>query len=88
MLTKRVKAKIAKDHGRHDSDTGSADVQVAMLSRQIDELATHLKKNPKDNHSRRGLLKMVSRRRRLLDYLKKKEPSVYAKLIKKLDLKK
>jgi small subunit ribosomal protein S15 len=72
----------------HDKDTGSANVQIAMVSRQIDELATHLKKNPKDNHSRRGLLKMVSKRRKLLSYLKKTEPSVYEKLIKKLELKK
>lgn len=88
MLTKRVKAKIAVEHGKHEKDTGSAQVQVAILSRQIDELAGHLKKNPKDNHSRRGLLKMVSQRRKLLDYVKKRDPSVYPKLIKKLDLKK
>jgi small subunit ribosomal protein S15 len=59
-----------------------------MLSRQIEELAKHLKKNPKDHHSRRGLLKMVGHRRRLLSYLKKKQPATYEKLIKKLDLKK
>ncbi len=88
MLTKRVKSKIASDHGKHEKDTGSAQVQVAILSRQIDELAAHLKKNPKDNHSRRGLLKMVSQRRKFLDYLRKKEPVAYGKLIKKLDLKK
>jgi small subunit ribosomal protein S15 len=88
MLTKRVKAKIAIDHGKHDKDTGSAQVQVALLSRQIDELAAHLKRNPKDHHSRRGLLKMVSQRRRFLDYLKKREPAAYTKIVKKLDLKK
>lgn len=88
MLTKRVKSKIAADHGGHEKDTGSAPVQIATLSRQMDELATHLKKNPKDNHSRRGLLKMVSQRRKLLDYLRKREPEAHAKLIKKLDLKK
>lgn len=87
MLTKRVKARIVGDNKAHDKDTGSAQVQIAMTSRQIDELASHLKKNPKDNHSRRGLLKMVSKRRKLLSYLKKSEPSVYEKLIKKLDLK-
>ena len=87
MLTKRVKARIVGEHKKNDKDTGSAQVQVAMTSRQIEELATHLKKNPKDNHSRRGLLKMVSKRRRLLSYLKKTEPTVYEKLIKKLDLK-
>ncbi|MEK7193198.1 MAG: 30S ribosomal protein S15 [Patescibacteria group bacterium] len=88
MLTKRVKARIVGEVQKHKTDTGSAEVQVGILSRQIDELATHLKKNPKDNHSRRGLLKMVSHRRKLLLYIKKKEPKSYDKLIKKLDLKK
>lgn len=87
MLTKRIKARIVGEHQKHDKDTGSAEVQIAMTSRQIDELASHLKKNPKDNHSRRGLLKMVSKRRTLLAYLKKTVPSSYEKLIKKLDLK-
>jgi len=87
MLTKRVKSRIAGEHGKHESDTGSAGVQIAILSRQIEELAAHLKKNLKDNHSRRGLLKMVSKRRKFLTYMKKKEPSSYEKLIKKLDLK-
>ncbi len=88
MLTKRVKTKLAGDFGVNEKDTGSANVQVALLSRRIDELTSHLKKNPKDQHSRRGLLKMVSQRRRFLEYLKKKQPSVYDKLIKKLELKK
>ena len=87
MLTKRVKSNVIKEHQKHEKDTGSAKVQIAVLSRQIDELATHLKKNPKDNHSRRGLLKMVGHRRRLLNYLKKHEPADYEKLLKKLDLK-
>ncbi len=87
MLTKRVKTRIAGEHGKHEKDTGSAGVQIAVLSRQIDELAAHLKKNPKDNHSRRGLLKMVSKRRKFLAYMKENEPSAYEKLIKKLDLK-
>ena len=87
MLTKRVKSRIVGENKKHDKDTGSAQVQIAMTSRQIDELVTHLKKNPKDNHSRRGLLKMVSRRRKLLAYLKKHEPASYEKLIKKLELK-
>lgn len=87
MLTKRVKSRIVGEYKANDKDTGSAQVQIAMTSRQIDELATHLKKNPKDNHSRRGLLKMVSKRRKLLSYLQKKEPSAYGKLIKQLDLK-
>ncbi|HEX4104181.1 MAG TPA: 30S ribosomal protein S15 [Candidatus Paceibacterota bacterium] len=87
MLTKRVKSRIIGENKKHDKDTGSADVQIAVISRQIDELATHLKKNPKDNHSRRGLLKMVSKRRKLSAYLKKNEPAAYDKLAKKLDLK-
>ena len=87
MLTKRVKARVIGEHQKHDKDTGSAEVQIGMLSRQIDELAAHLKKNPKDNHSRRGLLKMVSSRRKLSSYLKKNSPSSYSKLAKKLDLK-
>lgn len=88
MLTKRIKSRIVGEHGKHEKDTGSAQVQIAMTTRQIDELAAHLKKNPKDHHSRRGLLKMVSKRRRLLAYMKKNEPKEYEKLIKKLDLKK
>ena len=87
MLTKRVKSRIVGEHAKHDKDTGSAGVQIGVITRQIDELATHLKKNPKDNHSRRGLLKMVSKRRKLLAYMKKKEAPAYEKLIKKLDLK-
>lgn len=88
MLTKRVKTRIVGEHRAHEKDTGSAQVQIALTSRQIDELAAHLKKNPKDHHSRRGLLKMVSKRRKLLAYLKKHELAVYEKLIKKLNLKK
>lgn len=88
MLTKRVKSRIISEHKKHEKDTGSAQVQIAMLSRRIEELSAHLKKNPKDNHSRRGLLKMVSQRRRLLAYLKKRESIAYEKLVKKLDLKK
>ncbi len=87
MLTKRVKSRVIGEYKTHEKDTGSANVQIAMLSRQIDELATHLKKNPKDNHSRRGLLKMVSTRRKLMAYLKKNEPAAYEKLAKKLELK-
>lgn len=87
-LTKRVKSKIASEFAKHEKDTGSAEVQIALLSRQIEELTKHLKKNPKDNHSRRGLLKMVSRRRKFLEYLRKREPEKYAKVVKKLGLKK
>ncbi len=87
MLTLRKKKLIVKEHGAHDTDTGSTQVQVALLSRSIGELTAHLKKNPKDNHSRRGLLQMVGKRRRLLDYLSKNNPKAHASLLKKLDLK-
>lgn len=88
MLTKRIKSNIISEHRKHEKDTGSAEVQVGVLSRQIDELAKHLKKNPRDNHSRRGLLKMVNQRRKFLAYLLKKDPTTHAKMIKKLGLKK
>ena len=88
MLTKRVKSRIIKESQRHEKDTGSAEVQISVITRQMGELASHLKKNPKDNHSRRGLLKMVSQRRRLLSYLDKNEPEVHMKVAKKLELKK
>ena len=86
MLTKTKKAKIIKEVAVHDKDTGSTEVQVAVLSRRIDELASHLKKNPKDNHSRRGLLGMVADRRTHLKYLEKKAPKRYTALVKKLGL--
>lgn len=87
MLTKRVKSKVIAEHQKHEKDTGSAEAQVALLSRQIDELATHLKKHAKDNHSRQGLLKMVSHRRRLLNFMKRRQPAAYEKTLKKLNLK-
>lgn len=87
MLTKRVKSKIIKEFQIHEKDTGSAETQIGLLSRRIEELTRHLKKHPKDKHSRRGLLKMVSHRRRLLDYLKKNNPASFNKIMKKLDLK-
>ena len=88
MLKQKDKQKLIGEFRRHEKDTGSADVQIALLSKEIDELAKHLKKHPKDNHSRRGLLKMVSRRKTLLDYLKKENEKRYAEVIKRLDLKK
>jgi small subunit ribosomal protein S15 len=87
MLTKRKKQNVVKDFKKHETDTGSAEVQVGLLSKQIEELTKHLKKNPKDNHSRRGLLMMVGRRRRFLQYLKRKDEKVHARLSKKLGLK-
>ena len=72
MLTKTKKTKIVKEVQVHETDTGSPEVQIAILSKRIDELASHLKKNPKDNHSRRGLLQMVADRKAHMKYLEKK----------------
>jgi small subunit ribosomal protein S15 len=88
MLTKRKKENAIKDVKLHKDDTGSADAQVAILSKKIDELASHLKKNKKDNHSRKGLLGMVADRKKHLRYVEKKDPKRYNALIKKLGLKK
>lgn len=77
-----------KDAGTHEKDTGSSEVQIALLTRRIDELTGHLKKHKKDNHSRRGLLGMVADRQSHLVYLKKTHPRRYSTIIKKLDLKK
>jgi small subunit ribosomal protein S15 len=88
MLTKRVKTAVIKDTARHDTDTGSPEVQVGVLSRKIEELTRHLKKNQKDFHSRRGLLQMVADRRAHLRYLEKSDKKRYSSLIKKLGLKK
>ena len=88
MLITRKKAAVMKTIARHDLDTGSPDVQVALLSKQIDELAKHLKKNPKDFHSRRGLLQMVADRRNHLRYLETNDKRRYNAVIKKLGLKK
>lgn len=88
MLTPRKKQNIIKEYNLHETDTGSAEVQVALLTKQITELTDHLKRHPKDNHSRRGLLKMVGKRRRLLDYLSKNDKKSYTALVRKLGLKK
>lgn len=88
MLTKRQKTNAVKDIARHDTDTGSPEVQVALLSKQIDELSTHLKKHKKDFHSRRGLLQMVADRRKHLKYLEHNDKKSYASVTKKLGLKK
>ena len=88
MLKIKEKSKIIEKHKTHATDTGSAEVQVAILSEEIDHLAKHLKKHPKDNHSRRGLLGMVSQRKRLLGYLQKTNEKRYNTLIKKIGLKK
>ncbi|MDO8466964.1 MAG: 30S ribosomal protein S15 [bacterium] len=88
MLTSRKKKTVIKEHGVHDTDTGSAAVQIGLLSKQIEELTDHLKTHKKDNHSRRGLLKMVGKRRRLLAYLEKTDNKTYNSVVKKLGLKK
>ena len=87
MLTITEKEKIMTKHKLHERDTGSTEVQVALLTEQIGQLTKHLKKHPKDNHSRRGLLGMVSSRKKLLDYLSKEDSKRYNSIIKKLDLK-
>jgi small subunit ribosomal protein S15 len=88
MLTSKKKVAVIKNAARHDTDTGSPDVQVAILSKRIDELAKHLKKNPKDFHSRRGLLQMVADRHTHLRYLETNNKRRYSALVKKLGLKK
>ncbi len=88
MLKTKTKSKIIEKHKVHDTDTGSVEVQVAILSEEIEQLAKHLKKHTKDNHSRRGLLGMVSKRKRLLSYLAKNDEKRYNSLIKKIGLKK
>jgi len=87
MLTKRKKENAIKDVRMHDADTGSPESQAAILTKKIEELAKHLKKNHKDNHSRRGLLGMVADRQAHLNYLERKNPERYKKLVKKLGLK-
>ncbi|MBR4395722.1 MAG: 30S ribosomal protein S15 [Eubacteriaceae bacterium] len=79
---------IAEKYGKHEGDTGSPEVQVAILTARINLLNGHLKQNPKDNHSRMGLLKMVGKRRRLLNYLMKHDIEAYRKLIESLGLRK
>ena len=88
MITKEEKQEIMQAYARTEGDTGSPEVQVAVLTERINELTAHLKENPKDHHSRRGLLKMVGKRRGLLDYLKKKDLEGYRALIEKLELRK
>ncbi len=86
MLTTKKKQVLIKKHQVHDKDTGSAEVQAAIISERIDDLAKHLKKNKKDFHSRRGLIKMVSERRKHLKYLEKTNKTRYNALMKKLKL--
>lgn len=85
-LLKEQKSKVIAEHARSEGDTGSPEVQVALLTQRISELTEHLKTHPKDHHSRRGLLIMVGRRRRLLEYLKRRDVERYRELIAKLGL--
>jgi small subunit ribosomal protein S15 len=85
-LTKEAKQELIDKHGRSAQDTGSPEVQIAMLTRRINELTDHLRTHPKDHTSRRGLLKLVGRRRRFLDYLQRKDLEGYRTLIKELGL--
>ena len=88
MISKEKKAEIIKTYGRTPEDTGSPEVQIALLTTRIVELTEHLKVNKKDHHSRRGLLMLVGQRRNLLEYLKKKDLEGYRALIEKLGLRK
>jgi len=88
MLTPEEKEKLIKKYKIHDLDTGSPEVQIALLTEEIKRLVLHLKKHSKDFHSKRGLLKMVGRRRRLLSYLKEEDEKRYNVILKKIGLKK
>jgi small subunit ribosomal protein S15 len=85
-ITAERKAEVIKTHAKKDGDTGSPEVQVGILSERITNLTEHFKKHVKDNHSRRGLLKLVSQRRQLLDYLKRSDEGRYKALIQKLGI--
>jgi len=85
-LTKEAKQELIDKHGANGQDTGSTEVQIAMLTTRINELTEHLRAHPKDHFSRRGLLKLVGRRRRFLDYLQRKDLEGYRALIKELGL--
>ncbi len=87
-LNTKEKSRIIKEVSSHEKDTGSSEVQIALLSKEIDKLVSHLKKHAKDVHSRKGLIKMVIRRKKLLAYLKKTSEKRYSAIIKKIGLKK
>jgi small subunit ribosomal protein S15 len=86
-LTNKQKTKVTNEVKRHEKDTGSPEYQIALFTEQIKKLTSHLKKNAKDFHSRRGLLKMVSKRKKLMSYLEGKDEKAYKKLMKQLELK-
>lgn len=87
-IVKEKKTAIITDYKKHEKDTGSSEVQIALLTERINSLAVHFKKHKKDHHSRRGLLMLVNRRRKLLDYTKKTNEAKYKELLKKLGLRK
>lgn len=87
MLTPQEKSKLIEEHKLHEKDTGSPAVQIGLLTAEIKRLLSHLKKHPKDLHSKRGLLKMVAKRRKLLSYLQRESPRKYGEVVKKLGLK-
>ena len=87
-LDKEIKDKLTKEFRIHPKDTGSSDVQIALLTARINEITKHLQNHKKDHHSRRGLLKLVGRRRKLLDYLKDIDPERYQNVLNKLELRK
>ncbi|MFP6565222.1 MAG: 30S ribosomal protein S15 [Myxococcota bacterium] len=86
MISAELKKQVIEDHRRSDGDTGSSEVQVALLTARINQLSDHFKSHKKDHHSRRGLLNIVSQRRRLLDYLKSRDVARYRSLIERLGL--
>ena len=88
MISKEMKSQIIEKYKREEKDTGSPEVQIALLTERINELTEHLKVHDKDNHSRRGLLKMVGKRRNLLNYLAKKDINRYREIVEKLGLRK
>ena len=88
MISKEMKSQIIEKYKRAEKDTGSPEVQIAILTERINELTEHLKIHKKDNHSRRGLLKMVGKRRNLLNYLAKKDVNRYREIVKQLGLRK
>jgi len=88
MLTPEEKDKIIKKYKLHETDTGSSEVQIALITEEIKRLILHLKKHPRDFHSKRGLLKMVAKRKKFLNYLKDEDARRYNAILKKIDLKK
>ncbi|RGD73342.1 30S ribosomal protein S15 [Anaerofustis stercorihominis] len=87
-ITKEKKQEVISKYQKHEKDTGSPEIQIAILTSRINTLNEHFKKNPKDHHSRRGLLMMVGKRRRLLDYVAKKDINKYREIVKELNLRK